>query len=371
MFRGFKAIAYKEAIHIVRDSRTLILMLVIPGLQLTIFGYAIELEVKDIPTVVLNRDGRPASRELVDRFTNSGYFRLVGRVVSDEDLNRFIVRGEAKVGLKIPSDYSDRLLLGRAASIQILIDGSDSTIASQALNVANGIALRESLSLLAETTDRAASLPIDARPRILFNPDMRTARFMVPGLVGIVMQLVTMFLTAFAIVREKENGTLEQVMATPVSRLGLMLGKLLPYCIIGAFETTVVLTLMRVVFQVPIIGSMLLLAAFSVVFLFTALGLGLMISTVAKTQVEAIQWAFLIMLPSVLLSGFIFPQESMPTPIYVVGQAIPVTYFIAILRGIILRGAGFFDLWHNAAWLAGIGFVLLTISARRFRKTLS
>jgi ABC transporter DrrB family efflux protein len=241
----------------------------------------------------------------------------------------------------------------------------------QALNVSNAIAQVKSLDLVSKRIGRPVAQPLENRARMLFNPDMKTATFMVPGLVGIVMQLVTMFLTAFAVVREKETGTLEQLMVTPVSRLGLMLGKLVPYAVVGAFETVLVLLLMRYLFGVTISGSILLLAAFSVVFLFTALGLGLFVSTVADTQVQAMQFAFVIMLPSVLLSGFIFPIEAMPLLIRGIAQVIPVTYFIRILRGIILRGAGFDDLWLDALKLAVIGVLMLLISARRFRKTIA
>ena len=375
LFRGITSIIYKESIHILRDPRTLFLMILVPGVQLTIFGYAINLDVKNIPTVIHDMDNRRESRELVDSFVNSGYFNIVAVADSDEELMRSIIRGEAKVGLKVPPDYSDRIVRGQDTQLQILIDGSDSTISMQALNVANAIALRKSIEVLTMRGATVAApgldnLPIDARPRVLFNPDMKTVNFMVPGLVGIVMQVVTMFLTAFAIVREKENGTLEQLMVTPVSRLGLMCGKLVPYGVIGTIETGIVLGLMTMLFRVPISGSLLLLAALCLLFLFTALGLGLLLSTLANNQIQAIQFAFVIMLPSVLLSGFIFPQESMPTPIWWIGQFIPVTYFIQILRGIIIRGAGFEDLWFQTLCLAGMGFALLTISTLRFRKRL-
>jgi ABC transporter DrrB family efflux protein len=369
MFRGFSAIVYKESIHIVRDPKTLLLMLVIPGFQLTIFGYAIQMDVKNIPTAFYNLDGREASRELIDSFKNSGYFHFVGQAYSDDELTGLIVDGHAQVGLKIPPDYSDSVALGRRAEVQILIDGSDSTVAMQALNVSNAIASQKSFTTIQQRLPGQVQ-PIATRPRVLFNPDMKTANFMVPGLIGIVLQVVTMFLTAFAVVREKENGTLEQLMVTPVSRLGLLLGKLTPYACIGAFEVCMVVLLMRFLFQVPIAGSLALLALFSMLFLVTSLGLGLMISTVAGNQVQAMQIAFLVMLPSVLLSGFMFPQESMPTPIYVVGQVLPVTYFIRVLRGIILRDAGFEQLWPQGVGLIIIGGFLLTISASRFRKTL-
>ena len=371
MFRGLGSIIYKEAIHVLRDRTTLLLMLVVPGIQLTVFGYAINLDVKHVPTVVCNLDGRTPSRELVDAFLNTGTFDLVGTAESDKDAFGWIVRGKAQIGIVIPPDYSDDLLLMRDTSVQVLIDGSNSTVAMQALNVANVIGLSRSMKIMSTVIGGRATLPVEMRSRILFNPDMKTANFMVPGLVGIVMQLVTMLLTAFAVVREKENGTLEQLMVTPVSRFGLMFGKLIPYAVIGAVETTIVVCLMRFLFGVPIAGSILLLIGFSVVFLFTALGLGLLISTFAQNQVQAVQLAFLVVLPSVLLSGFVFPQESMPYPIYVVGQAIPVTYFIRILRGIILRGASFMDLWDSGAILAVMGIVVFAISTLRFHKTVS
>jgi len=369
VFRGFSAIVYKETIHILRDPKTLLLMLVIPGIQLTIFGYAIRLDVENIPTVYYNLDGREASRVLLDRFTNTGYFKFVGQSYSDDELNGAIIDGRAKVGIKIPPDFSDDIALGKPSQVQVLIDGSDSTVAMQALNVANAIAMQSSFQIIQERLPGQRQ-PIEMRPRVLFNPDMKTANFMVPGLIGIVLQVVTMFLTAFAVVREKETGTLEQLMVTPVSRLGLMVGKLSPYACIGAFEVFVVVLLMRFLFQVRIEGSVMLLAAFSILFLFTSLGLGLMVSTIASNQVQAIQIAFLVMLPSVLLSGFMFPQESMPYPIYVFGQVFPVTYFIRILRGIILRGAGFSELWPQGLGLIVIGTILLGVSATRFRKTL-
>ena len=370
MFRGFTSIVYKETIHVLRDQLTLFLMLLIPGIQLVVFGYAANLDIKHIATVVYNLDGRERSRDLLHAFTNSGYFDIVGTVFSDQDLYTAVVAGKAQVGIKIPPDYTDTLLVGQKATVQALIDGSNSVVALQALNVTNAIALRESLNIVSGAVG-ITTPPIEARPRVLFNPDMKTVNFMVPGLVGLVMQMVTMLLTAFAIVREKENGTLEQLMVTPVARFGLMLGKLVPFFVIGCFETALVLSIMRFLFQVPIHGSVLLLAAFSVPFLFTTLGLGLLVSTFAANQIQAVQVAFVIVLPSVLLSGFIFPQETMPMPIYLIGQVIPLTYFMRILRGVIIRGAGFYDLWRQAAVLGGMGVLVLTISALRFRKTLS
>ena len=345
-------------------------MLLVPAFNLVIFAYAIDLEVRNIPTAVYNLDGRERSRDLLDMFTNSGYFTVVKTVGSDDELTGAIVRGDAKVGIKIPPDYTDRLLRGEGTQVQVLLDGSDSTVAMQASGVADAIAMRKSISILSKKVQLPGAFPLDARPRVLFNPDMKTPNFMVPGLVGILMQVVTMLLTAFAVVREKEMGTLEQLMVTPVSRLGLMLGKLVPYAVIGCFEAVFALALMRVMFQVPIEGSLVLLGAFGIIFVFTSLGLGLLISTLAENQMQAVQFSLLFVLPSLLLSGFIFPVASMPRPIFYIAMCIPATHWLAILRGIVLRAATFEDLWPKAAALAGIGLFLLTVSAARFRKHL-
>jgi len=372
MFRGIFAIIYKETRHIIRDTRTLFLMLALPGAQLTVFGFAVDMDVKHIPTVVHNLDHRESSRELIDAFVNTGYFDIVSEVDTGSEVSAAIVRGDAKVGIKIPPDYSATLLTGEPTTVQVLIDGSDSTVAMQALNVTNAIAMRISVEILADFLDNTGGAPpLDARTRVLFNPDMRTTNFMVPGLMGVILQIITMLLTAFAIVREKETGTLEQLMVTPVSRLGLILGKLVPYFAVGLLETASVLALMRFLFQVPIAGSLLLLLGFTLIFLICALALGLLISTFAENQIQALQMAFVVILPSVLLSGFIFPQESMPWIIAAFGKSVPATYYIRVLRGIILRDAAFADLWHNGLIMAGMALVVLTAASLRFRKTLA
>ena len=370
MFRGLTSIIYKEIFHIIRDPRAVFLMVLIPGMDMIVFGYAIDLEVSNISTVVYNLDGRRESRELLDMFANSGFFTLTETVHSDEEMNEAVIRGRAKVAIKIPPDYSDQLVRGGNTTVQVLLDGSDSTVAMQALHVVNAIALRKSLDVISSMVDTPGKLPVEARPRVLFNPDMKTPNFMIPGLVVITMQQVTLMLTALSIVREKEHGTLEQLMVTPVSRLGLMLGKLIPCAVFGSLETALVVLIMVVVFGVPIAGSVGLLALFSLSFLFAALGMGLLTSTLSSNQLQAVQFAFVMILPSVLLSGFMFPQESMPRPIYWLGQLIPATYFIRIIRGIILRGAGFYDLLPQAAILTVMGVAVLLIAASRFHKTI-
>jgi ABC-type multidrug transport system permease subunit len=304
MFRGFTSIFYKEVIQISRDPLTLLLMLVVPMIQLLIFGYAINTDVRDIKTVAYNLDQNRESRELLDAFENTDYFKIIAYVDSDEELNRAIVSGRAKIGIKIPPDYSARLAAGRQATVLVLIDGSDSSIATQSLTVSGSVGLTKSVAQLtsggARRDEPAASsqLPIEVRPKMLFNPDARSANFMVPGLVVVILQIITTMLTAFSIVRERERGTLEQLMVTPVRPFGLMLGKLVPYGLVGIFETLTVLTVMRVVFDVPINGSLSLLLGLALLFLFTGLAIGLLISTKAQNQMQALQLAWLIMLPS-------------------------------------------------------------------------
>lgn len=365
MLRGLPATMYKEFIHLRRDPATLVLTLIIPVLQLVLFGYAINTDVKNIPTVVYDLGRGRQSREMITALRNTEYFRIVGEVYSDRALNDAIVAGRAKVGFKIPVDFSERLLSGAQATVLVLIDGSDSTIAMNALNVANALGLRTSL----EQID--ASPSVEVRPKMLFNPDLKSSHFIIPGLIGIIMQNITVLLTAFAIVRERERGTMEQLLVTPIRPLGLMLGKMVPYGILGFVETCLVLVIMRFIFGVPLRGSVVLLLALSFLFLLPSLGIGLFISTVAENQAQAYQMAFFIILPSILLSGFMFPREAMPAVMYYLGFLLPVTYFLEILRGVILRGAGLAHLWPNALALVAFGVVILLLSAARFHKRLA
>ena len=372
MFKGFTSIFYKEVLQISRDPVTLALMLIVPMIQLTIFGYAINTDVRDIKTAVYNLDVGRESRELVDSFQNTDFFEVVENVGSDEELNEAIISGRVKIGIKIPPDYSSRLLQNEQATVLVLIDGSDSSIASQSLQASSGVGLTKSLERLAREGESSAGRPpVDVRVKMLFNPDSRSANFMVPGLVVIILQIITTMLTAFSIVRERERGTLEQLLVTPVRPFGLMLGKLVPYGLIGIFETCTVLTVMRVLFQVPINGSVTLLLVLSTLFLFPALAIGLLISTKAQNQMQALQLAWLIMLPSVLLSGFMFPRDSMPWIMQVLGYLIPATHFMEIIRGIVLRGAGARELLPQIVPLAVMGLVLLILSALRFRKKIA
>ena len=369
--KGFGAIFYKEILQLRRDPITLVIMLLIPIIQLTIFGYAIDMDVKNFKTVVYDLDQRRQSRELLKRFENSQFFNIVKHVFSDEDLRQTMISGEAKIGIKIPPSYSNKLQKKCQATVLVLIDGSDSTVAMRALNVAQSLGLRESLMRKGIKVGATQTFIVDIRPRVLFNPDLKSANFMVPGLVGIIMQVVTVFLTAFALVREKERGTLEQLLVSPVSRTGLLMGKLIPYAIIGFIETLCVLFIMRWVFMVPVNGSLTLLMLLSIIFLLCSLTIGILISTIASNQNQAMQMAFLVMMPSILLSGFMFPRETMPIGIYWLTFLIPVTYFLEILRGIIIRGATFLELWDETVILTVFWLALFTLSAKRFKKNLA
>ncbi|MCS7466178.1 ABC transporter permease [Stieleria sp. ICT_E10.1] len=378
---GLWAVLIKEFVHIRRQPTTLFFMLVVPVMQTIIFGYAIDTQIENIPTVVFNMDGRQQSRELIDALVNTRRFRLIGHVQNEGAFQRAMSSGRAKVGVRIPPGYVDQLLRGEQASLQVLIDGSDSQVATTAQSTAQLLGLNLSIQMAKAKGDalqiapaRDASghgvLPIDVRTRMLYNPDLDSSHFFVPGLVGIILQLVTLFLTSFAVVRERELGTLEQLFVTPVGRTGLLLGKLLPYALVGFVALLTVLAVMIYVFGVDIRGSVSLLLALSMLFMVCSLGLGLLVSTLAKTQLEAVQFAFVIMLPSVLLSGFVFPRSEMPLPIYLITFGIPATYFIEILRGVVLRGADLVDL---VPWVVGLticGAVVLILSVLRFQKRL-
>lgn len=364
-FRGFGAVFYKETLHVKRDFGTLFFSLIIPLLQMFLLGFGIDTNVRQVNTVVYNADGRKESRELLDRLRNSDTFHLARFVSSDHDLNDAIISGKCRVGIKIPVDYSDRLIHQSGAQVLVLIDGSDSSVAGQAINVTTAIGLDESLRRVLPVN--APGFSVDMRPKILFNPDSRSPNFFLPGLTAILLLNVTTFLTAFSIVREKERGTLEQLFVTPVRPMGLLLGKLLPYLGIGFFELSMILTFMRFIFSVPIHGNVLLLAILSLPYLFVSLSLGILISSKAGTQAQAMQLAFLTILPSIFFSGYIFPRETMPKFFYVLSYFVPATYFINITRGIILRGAGWAHLWTDALALTMMGTLLLIVAARRFQ----
>ncbi len=366
-FRGLGAVFYKEVLHVQRDSMALLFTLIVPLLQMVILGFAIDTNIRQVNTVVYDADGKQESRDLINRLRNSDTFHVKQFVSSDAELNDAIVGGQAKVGVKIPVDFSDQLIKQGAAQVLVLIDGSDSSVAGQAINVTTAIGLDESLR---RVLPARGGLPVDVRPKLLFNPDSRSPNFFLPGLTAVLLLFVTTFLTAFSIVKEREKGTLEQLFVTPVRPLGLLLGKILPYLVIGFVELCAILLFMRTVFQVPIHGNVLLLLSLAVPYLFVALALGMLISSKAQSQAEAMQLSLMTMLPSIFLSGYIFPRETMPLVFYAASFLIPATYFVNITRGIILRAAGITHLWVDGLVLTLMGVALLLAAAKRFQKKL-
>lgn len=366
--RGFAAIFKKELTQMVRDKITLMFALFVPVFELILFG-VIDMNAKNIPTVVFDQSRTQESRRLVEQFTATGYLKIVEYAQSRQDLQHAIVAAEAQVGIEIPPDYARNLAGGRRADVLVLIDGSDSSVASQALTAANGVILQEGISKLLEPT--GGHPPIEAHPMMLFNPDMRSANLLIPGLIAILLTFSGTILSAFAIVKERERGTLEQLMVTPVSPLAVVLGKILPYMGLAYGTLIIVLLLMRFLFRVPFNGSVTLLLALSSVYLLALLSFGLLISSRAGSQMEAMQQAMGIMLPSVLLSGYVFPLAALPVPLRVISYILPATHFIKIARGIVIRGASFADLWQPVLSLLAISAVLIAASARAFKKTVS
>ena len=364
---GFMAMFRKEMTQMLRDRGTLFFALAVPIAELILFG-VIDMNAKNIPTAVFDQSRTQESRRLVEQFDATGNLRVTQFVLSRAALQHAIVSGSAQVAVEIPPDYARNLAAGRQASVLVMIDGSDSSVANQALSAANGVTLVGSLQQLIE---KAKQQPlIEAHPVMMFNPDMRSANLLIPGLIAILLTFSGTILAAFAIVKERERGTLEQLMVTPVSPLAVVVGKLLPYLGLAYVQLIIIIALMNFLFRVPIHGNIGLLLALSPVYLLSLLSLGLLVSSTAATQMEAMQRAMGVMLPSVLLSGYLFPIASLPLPLQVISHILPATYFIQIARGIIIRGAGFWDLWQPVAALLGISVVLISLSARGFQKTM-
>lgn len=369
------AIIRKEFIQVKRDPRTLVIIMIVPAVQLLLFGYAVTTNVDHITTVVYDQARDSRSRDFIKAFTNTEYFTVVNHVDSPGEARAAIDRGDAKVAFIIPPDFSRNLDAGKVAQLQVMIDGSDPNTASTALFTASSIAQNQAATLVQQSLSRMGGgrgldIPVEIRPNILYNPSMESVNFMIPGLIGLIIQTQAVILTAFAIVREREKGTLEQLIVTPIKPWELMVGKILPYVIIAFIQVLVALGLGMLWFKMSVAGSVTLLLALSLVFLIGSLGIGLLISTISQTQNQALQLSMLVMLPSILLSGFVFPREAMPPVMYYMGYAVPLTYFLKILRGIALKGIGMEYLWGEVLLLAIFGLVVFTLSAKRFQKKL-
>lgn len=368
MMRGFVAVFRKELTQMLRDRITLILAIGVPVFQLILFG-TIDMIAKNIPTVVFDQSRTQESRRLIEQFAATSYMKIIDHAQSRAELQQAIVSGRSQVAIEIPPDYARDLASGRDADVLVLIDGSDSTVASQVLAAANGVVLQNAIHDLIQRSGRRPR--IDVHPTMMFNPDLRSANLLIPGLIGIILVFSGTILSAFAIVRERERGTLEQLMVTPVSPMAVVVGKILPYLGVAYVTLTIVVLLMRFLFRVPFNGSLTLLLTLSSVYLLALLSFGLLISSRAGSQIEAMQMAMGIMLPSVLLSGYMFPLPSLPLPLRMISYVLPATHFIKIARGIVIRGASFADLWEPVLALLVISTVLIAGSARAFKKTVA
>jgi ABC-2 type transport system permease protein len=367
-------IAWKELLQLRRDRLTLAMMVALPILQLLLFGYAINTDVRHIPTVVYDQDRSAASRDLAQSLVATGFYDIAGSVESYEDIARALRRGEAKVALVVPADYAASLSRGTTARVQLIVDGSDPQTVASATNTAASLVVARSSELMVKKLGAAGQRlvfePMSLEANTWYNPELRTAVYVVPGLIGVILTMTMVMLTAMAIARERERGTLEQLIVSPVRKLELILGKIVPYTVIGYVQMTLVLLAGRLVFQVPLQGSLLLLYALAFVFIAANLALGLFFSTLAKTQQQAMQMSFFFLLPNILLSGFMFPFEGMPRPAQFMAQALPLTHFLRIVRSITLKGGGFPDVRAELVWLVGLFVVLVALASARFTKKL-
>lgn len=361
----------KEFIQLFRDRRMLPLIFVVPLVQLVLFGYVVSTDIKHLSTVVCDQDKSPASRDLVRSFSNAGFFDINYYAGSNKEIRRLMDSGNVAVAIAVPPDFSRNLKRGRVASIQLIFDGSDSSTANTAMNYASRIVQAESTRIVVERMafrglTRVGS--VDPRLRVWYNAELKSVNYMVPGLIGVILMVTTMILTSVAIVRERERGTLEQLIVTPIMRWELILGKTIPFVIVGFVEIVLIILVGKLWFQVPLRGDIGLLLAMCAVFIFNTLGLGLFISTVSRTQQQAMLTSFFFLLPAFLLSGFIFPIENMPEVLQYITYVIPLRYFLVIIRGIFLKGVGLSVLWDQALIMAGLGLAIFVLSVLRFHK---
>lgn len=359
---------WKEFLQLRRDRLTLALVTGLPAMQLLLFGYAIRTEVRRLPTVVVDDSRTGESRALVQVLANTDNFRIVARLADREAARRWIERGAARVALVVPADYQRRIRRGHTGVAQLLIDAADPQSSGAALSGAQLAAQARGAQLLASRLRLPP--PVEVRVRPWYNPAQRSAAYIVPGIVGILLTITMTLVTATAIVRERERGTLEQLIVTPIGKASLMLGKLVPFVLVGYVQMTVVLVLGVLVFRIPIEGSLPLLYALALVFIVASLGVGLLVSTVARTQAQAMQVSFFFLLPNILLSGYVFPRAAMPEPAQWVGALLPLTWFLEILRGVLLKGVGLAELWRPLAAIAAMACLLPAVAVRRFAKTL-
>jgi ABC-2 type transport system permease protein len=368
------AIIRKEFIQIIRDPRTVAIILLIPILQLFLLGYAATSDVRNIPLAVFDLSQSPESRALLDAYRAADYFQIAYTVDSEDEMRTLIENGQARAGMTIPPDYAKQLQDG-SAQVSFVLDGSDPAIASTALSAAQLIGQAHATAILSQRlamSGRGATLqpPVDIRTRVWYNPDLVSAYFMIPGVIGMILYALTAILTATAVVRERERGTIEQLIVTPIRPWELVVGKVLPYVMLALINTVEVLIVGHWWFGVPIQGSIALLLLISGIFVLSGLGIGLLASTIANTQQEAMLIVWLTLLPAIFLSGFFFPLQAMPRVLQIVSLAIPLRYYLVIIRAILLKGVGLAALRSEVIALCVFGIMILTLAAMRFRKRL-
>lgn len=368
------ALSVKELLQLRRDRLTLAMMVGLPAVQLLLFGYAIDTDVRHVPAVVLDQDRSAASRDFVARLQSTGFYDVRGEVRSYDEIGRALRAGEAKAALVFPARWGADAAAGRAAALQLVVDGSDPQTVGSAVDTATGLAFARTGDLLVERLGRAGVLvpaaAISVEPVTWYNPDLKTSTFVVPGLVGVILTMTMVMLTAMAVARERERGTLEQLIVSPLKPAELIIGKIVPYVGIGYMQMTLVLVLGKLAFGVPFVGSIGLLYAVAALFIAANLALGLVFSTIAKTQQQAMQMSFFFLLPNILLSGFAFPWEGMPKPAQLLSLALPLTHFLRIVRGVVLKGSGLHDFAGELVWLGGILAALVLMASLRFNKKL-
>ena len=369
------ALIRKEFIQILRDPRTLILILIIPIMQLFLLGYAATNDVRNVSMAVFDQDRGAAARDLLNAYRSADYFRIDYDVDSEAELKSLIDSGKARVGLIIPPDYSDKVQGGGTAAVAFVLDGSDPTVAGTALSAAKLIGQAHATQITTERLTRqgrssALRTPVEVLTQIWYNPDMISAFFMIPGVIAMILFFLTTLLTATSVVRERERGTIEQLIVTPIRPWELVVGKILPYVILAYVNMLEVLALGHWWFGVPVRGSLLLILVLSGLFLLSSLGIGLLASTVANTQQEAMLVVWMTLLPALFLSGFFFPIEAMPKVLQWVSFLFPMRYFLVIIRSLMLKDIGVTALWPNVVALAFFGLAFMTMASLRVRKRL-
>jgi ABC-2 type transport system permease protein len=375
-YRRLRAVFVKELHHIVRDSRSLAMALAVPVMMLVLFGYALSLDVDRIPTLVCDQDSTPASRDLIRQFQGSRYFTITGFVRNTGAIDRAIDRNQILMGVVIPRDYSRAAGLGRSAAVQIALDGSDSNTASIALGYAETVVQNYSLALRSDMQNRRGGIalapPVDARLRVWYNSSLESKNYVVPGLIAVILMIIAALLTSLTIAREWEMGTMEQILSTPLRPVEMVLGKMLAYFVVGLADAIIAVLVGLFIFEVPLRGSMLLLAASTCVFLFGALFWGIFVSAAARTQLQAYQMGVLSsFLPAFLLSGFVYSIENMPRIIQVITRVVPARYFVSILKGIFLKGAGVRILWQELVFLLFYAVIVFLLATRKLNRKLA